>query len=89
MRTLFARLGHVGKAFLLLLDAAACFVWLAPLYIVGLSNRPTGQQLISAYTGRAALNGMGWALRLERVIDALLGAGHCRACAKRYAGFAD
>ncbi|MBB5985939.1 hypothetical protein [Sphingobium lignivorans] len=83
------RIGHVMIAALIVLDIIACFVWLAPLYLLGLASRPNGRQLISAYTGRAAINGHRWALRLERVIDRVLGKGHCRQTAEAYAGFAD
>lgn len=89
MNGFFVRLGHVALASVLLLDSIVCFAWLAPLYLLGLASRPNGHQLISAYTGRAAINGRAWALRLGSYIDELLGAGHCRACAQQYAGFAD
>lgn len=83
------RFGHVLRALLIVLDIIACFLWLAPLYLMGLASRPTGRQLISAYTGRAAINGNAWALRLEKIIDALLGKGHCRATSLNLKGVAD
>lgn len=86
---LLIRLGHVLRALLILFDIVLCFCWLAPLYLVGLADRPTGRQLISAYVGRAMLNGHRWARIAAAVIDRLLGKGHCVDVATRYAGFAD
>ena len=83
------RFGHVLRALLILTDIVLCFCWLAPLYLVGLADRPTGRQLISAYVGRARINGHRWARAAAAVIDALLGRGHCVHIATRYAGFAD
>lgn len=83
------RLGYVLLAFALLLDGVACFFWLAPLYLVGLADRPSGHQLISAYVGRAAINGQAWALRTEAAIDDIFGPQHCLRAARHYAGFAD
>jgi hypothetical protein len=90
---MISRLGQVAIALLLLLDGIACFLWLAPLYLVGLADRPSGHQLISAYVGRAAMNGRAWALRTERIINRIMapltGPDHCRRAARHYAGFAD
>lgn len=87
------RLLVIAGALLFLLDTVVCFLWIAALYLVGLADRPTGRQLISAYVGRAAINGWRWALRAEKVVNWIMqpfdGPDHCRRCALRYAGFAD
>ena len=91
------RLGHVLRALLVLGDIALCFAWLAPLYLISgerWASRPNGRQMISAYVGRASINGMRWARRAAAVIDWIferLGdrPEHCLRMATRYAGFAD
>lgn len=64
-------------ALLIALDVLACAVWMGLLYPFRLCDRPNGRQTISGYVGKSALYGHKWAARAERVIDALLGAGHC------------
>lgn len=86
------RLGHVCHAFLILIDIALCYVWLAVLYLIGgtrLAARPTGRQMISVYVGRASINGRRWARIAAKVIDAVMGKSHCLLMANKYAGFAD
>lgn len=83
------RVAHVLRAALIVLDIIACFLWLAPLYMVGLASRPTGRQLISAYVGRAAINRQRWALTVEKIIDSVVGAGHCRTTSINLKGVAD
>lgn len=80
------RLGAVALAWLVLIDCVACTAWLSPLYLVGLADRPSGRQLISAYVGAAAINGRRWGLRAAAVIDRLFwwSPDHCRACFRRY-----
>ena len=85
------RTANVIVAFFILLDEIACFLWLAPLYIFGLADNCTGRQLISAYVGRAAINGNRWALYAEQVVNFIIfwQNDHCRKCARAYAGQAD
>ena len=69
-------------ALLIALDILACTLWLAPLYVLGLSGKPTGRQLISSYVGEAQHNGMRWAKVSAWIINEgaeLLGDGpdHC------------
>ncbi len=45
--------------------------------------RPDANLTTSAWVGQAAINGYVWALQAERQIDAVFGAGHCRAAARR------
>jgi hypothetical protein len=45
--------------------------------------------MISAYVGRAMINGHRWARIAAKVIDAVMGKSHCLLMANRYAGFAD
>lgn len=78
-------------ALLIALDILLCTLWLAPLYVFGLSGRPSGRQLISSYVGLAAHNGNRWAILAARVIDLmarLVGGGtdHCRRCWLKYVG---
>lgn len=77
------RLWESTIAVLRALDLLACTLWLAVLYPLGLADKPTGRHMISSYVGKAALNGMPWAIRAERVIDWLAelvgdGPNHCR-----------
>jgi len=80
------RLGEVALALLITIDILACTLWLSPLYLVGLADRPTGRELISGYVGGAAINGRLWALRAEAVINWLFWwePDHCRAVFRRY-----
>lgn len=73
-------------AIALCIDIVLCTLWLTPLYIFGLSDRPTGRQLISSYVGQAAINGHRWSIIPERIINTLFfwEPNHCRSCARRY-----
>lgn len=51
--------------------------------ITGRGTEPDPDESFSSRVGRNALAGRGWALIAERVIDGLLGAGHCRGSARR------
>lgn len=81
-----SRLGDVVFALLSAIDVVACTLWLSPLYLVGLADKPTGRELISGYVGGAAVNGQRWAQRAERVINRLFWwePDHCRAVYRRY-----
>lgn len=84
----------VIHAALVLLDVIGCFLWIAPLHLVNLASRPTGRQMISAYIGRAALNGHRWARiaawPIDRLFRLLDGRGeHCLRMAEKFKGFAD
>lgn len=72
-----ARIKYSGLAVLIMLDVIACTLWLVPLYLLGLADKPTGRQLISGYVGGALVSGWRWAIPAAAVIDALFGAGHC------------
>jgi hypothetical protein len=81
-RSFLSKIGCGILAILRSLDILACAVWLAVLYPFGLSCRPTGYETISAYVGKADMNGHRWARRAATVIDwgaELLGDGpnHC------------
>jgi len=58
-------------ALLRALDILGCTIWLAPLYIVGLADRPTGRMMVSTYVGKALANGHQWARCAAWVIDRL------------------
>jgi len=86
-----ARLKVSVWALLKALDILACTLWLAPLYVLGLADRPSGRQMISSYVGKAAFNGHYWAIALEHIID--FGAealgdkpGHCLRAYLHYRG---
>jgi hypothetical protein len=69
-------------AILRAIDILVCAIWLTALYPFGLSCRPTGYETISAYVGRADLNGHRWARLAAIAIDwgaEVLGDGpnHC------------
>lgn len=86
MNAVLQRLAHIMLAWLILLDVIACTAWLSPLYLIGLADRPTGRDLISAYVGRCAISGAPWALIAEDVINALFwwDDDHCRATYLKY-----
>lgn len=63
------KLGHVALAVLRVTDIVLCLLWLSPLYLIGLADRPTGRQLISGYVGKAAHHGHKWAVPVARWID--------------------
>lgn len=65
----FSRLVSANVAMLKAHDILLCTLWLAPLYVVGLADRPSGRQMVSSYIGKAAHNGHHWAKRAETVID--------------------
>lgn len=44
---------------------------------------PNADETISSYVGRRSRDGAGWASTAERLIDAILGAGHCRRSIER------
>lgn len=78
-------------ALLKALDILGCTIWLSPLYIVGLADRPTGRRMISSYVGMAAANKHFWAIALEGIIDAgaqLFGdrPAHCARAYRHYRG---
>lgn len=50
--------------------------------ITGRGSEPDPDEPFSARVGRSAIAGRSWALALERVIDGIFGAGHCRASAQ-------
>lgn len=88
---MIARLGTSIMALLKALDILACTIWLAPLYVFGLADRPSGRQMISSYVGLAASNGHRWAKRAAAVIDwafELMGdkPDHCRRAYLHYRG---
>lgn len=66
---MIGRLGDSAWALLKALDILACTLWLAPLYVVGLADRPSGRQMISSYVGKAAANGHRWAVIVGWLID--------------------
>jgi len=72
-----ARVKASLRAWLIALDVLACAVWLGLLYLANLADKPTGRQTISGYVGKAALHGHRWAFLPERLIDAVIGQGHC------------
>ncbi len=56
---------------------------------MGLADRPTGRQVISAYVGKAANNGMSWGRRCSKIIDWLAikvgdGPDHCKRAYEYY-----
>ncbi len=50
--------------------------------ITGRGDQPDPDEPFSSRVGRNAIAGKRWALIAERLIDGLLGAGHCRASAR-------
>lgn len=85
------RLGESLIALLKAGDILLCTIWLAPLYVFGLADRPSGRQLISSYIGKAARNGHYWARAAAEVIDGIAEAlgdkpGHCLRAYLHYRG---
>ena len=86
-----ARFKVAAFAVLRSIDILFCTIWLAPLYVVGLADRPSGRQMISSYVGKAASNGHYWAIAAEDVIDGIAQAlgdrpGHCLRAYLHYRG---
>jgi hypothetical protein len=70
-------------AMLKAIDILLCTIWLAPLYICNLADKPSGRQMISSYVGQADFYGTRWGRRAAAFIDwgaKLLGdePDHCR-----------
>lgn len=91
IRSAIRRLGESLFALLIALDILACTLWLAPLYVVNLSDRPTGRRMISSYVGYAAANGHRWAEIMATAIDwAAMRLGdkpaHCDRAYRHYRG---
>ena len=40
---MIARLGTAALALLIAIDVMLCTIWLAPLYVVGLADKPSGR----------------------------------------------
>ena len=86
IRRFLSRLLDVLVALLVMIDVIGCTLWLSPLYLFGLAQRPTGRQLISSYVGYCAISEdiagkRGWASVAADVIDAIFWwqPNHCRA----------
>lgn len=86
MSSFLRRIADVAFAWAIMLDVIGCTIWLSPLYLLGLADKPTGRELISSYVGRCAISGAPWALIAERIIDALFWwqVSHCRATFRKY-----
>lgn len=78
-----ARLAQSVLALLIAIDVLLCTIWLALLYPLKLSGRPTGRQMVSGYVGLARINGHRWARFAAAVLDWIFerlgdGPDHCR-----------
>lgn len=85
------RIGVATLALLRAIDILLCTLWLAPLYVFDLADRPSGRQMISSYIGKAAANGHYWAQAAAEVIDGVFEAlgdrpDHCRRAYLHYRG---
>lgn len=85
------RLGVAGLALLRAVNILLCTLWLVPLYVVGLADKPSGRKMISSYVGKAAANGHYWARVAAEVIDGVFEAlgdkpDHCRRAYLHYKG---
>ena len=85
------RLGQSVFALLVALDILLCTMWLAPLYVFGLADKPTGRRMISSYIGMAASNGRRWARIAAAAIDySAVAIGdapeHCKRAFENYRG---
>lgn len=63
------RLKVAGWALLRAIDILLCTLWLAPLYVFKLADKPSGRMMISSYIGEAQFNSMRWAQRMAALID--------------------
>ena len=50
--------------------------------LTGRGSEPDPDEPFSSRVGRNAITGKRWALMLEKVIDGIFGAGHCRESAR-------
>jgi hypothetical protein len=72
-------------------DIWLCTWWLAPLYVLGLADKPSGRQMISSYIGKGQVYGRAWARIAGGIIDRaamLLGdkPNHCLRAYRHYRG---
>jgi len=86
-----ARLRDSLLALLRACDILLCTLWLAPLYVAGWADKPSGRQMISSYIGKAAANGHRWARWAAAVVDYFAVAlgdvpGHCNRAYRHYRG---
>ena len=81
-RAVKARFSAWSHQFLISLDrVAAC--WLRGWWFVWVGGElPMADETISRFVGRNAIAGQAWALVAERVVDAVMGKGHCRNSAR-------
>jgi hypothetical protein len=79
-----SRLSKWSVRFVLGCDKLLC-VWLRGWAYVWLNrgDLPETDESISGFVGKSALEGKGWALVAEKIVDAVFGAGHCRAAIAR------
>lgn len=63
------RLGEAVLALLRATDIWFCAWWLAPLYVLGLADKPSGRQMISSYIGKGQMHGWRWARIAGGLID--------------------
>jgi hypothetical protein len=73
-----ARLKAWGRQMLIGIDQLlGC--WLRGWFFVwGRGECPSADETISSWVGRKAIAGKHWALVAEKLIDRIMGAGHCR-----------
>jgi len=75
----FSRLSDCFLVLWVCLDQFFCVAVRSPFYIVRGGEKPSADETLSAYVGRQAILNERWALIIEKLIDAVLGKGHCRA----------
>ncbi len=63
------RAGDAFWALLRAIDILVCTLWLAPLYVLNLADKPSGRKMVSSYIGKASMNGHRWAKRAEGIIN--------------------
>jgi hypothetical protein len=81
---MFDRLDDCFGAWWSSFDQLCCVTIRTPFYILfGWGGKPSADQTVSAFVGINAIAGKGWALRAEKLIDAIMGPGHCRGAIAR------
>ena len=71
------RLLAVALQLVLVIDELGQVFLRSPIYVITGRNLPSAHETISAWVGRSAAAGQGWATEAQKLIDSIFGAGHC------------
>lgn len=62
-----------------------CTTWLRGWWYVWLDGElPMADEPFCSFIARRAMDGHEWAMAVEKILDRLIGEGHCQECATRF-----